>query len=138
MVSLNCRTLAKPAANAISVTGMAVVWSSTLAAWARCARARATGPAPSSAVSCRCTCRALYPSRRARPATPSRSTTPSAIMRIARPTASARACHSAEPGTVSGRQRRQARKPAAWAAAAEGWKRTFSRFGVTAGQLGRQ
>lgn len=58
-VSLNWRTLANPAANAISVTGSSVVWSSTRAVCARCARASATGPAPSSAVSCRCTCRAL-------------------------------------------------------------------------------
>jgi hypothetical protein len=58
-VSLNWRTLAKPDANAISVTGSVVVWSRTRAVWARCARASATGPAPSSAVSCRWTCRAL-------------------------------------------------------------------------------
>jgi hypothetical protein len=39
---------------------------------------------------------------------------------------------------VSGRQRRQARKPAAWAAAAVVKKATFSGLGVRAGQLGRQ
>lgn len=120
IVSLNWRTLANPEANAISVTGSPVVCNSTRAVCARWARARATGPAPSSAVSCRCTCRALYPSRTASPATPSRSTTPSPISRTARPTTSARTFHSAEPGTASGRQRRQARKPAPCAAAAVG------------------
>ncbi|MGC0429438.1 hypothetical protein RKD32_005793 [Streptomyces sp. SAI-195] len=59
MVSLNCRTLANPEAKAISVTGRPVVWSRTRAVCARWARARATGPAPTSAVSCRCTWRAL-------------------------------------------------------------------------------
>ena len=43
-VSLNCRTLAKPAANATSVTGRSVVSSSTRAVCARCARASASGP----------------------------------------------------------------------------------------------
>ena len=130
--------LANPAANAISVTGSAVVCSSTRAVCARWARASATGPAPSSAVSCRCTWRALYPSRRASPPTPSRSTTPSPISRMARPTTSARTFHSADPGTASGRHRRQARNPRACAAAAVGKNRTFCRLGVTAGQLGRQ
>ena len=46
--------------------------------------------------------------------------------------------HSGEPGAASGRQRLQARKPARCAAAAVGRKRTFARFGVIAGQLGRQ
>ena len=41
-------------------------------------------------------------------------------------------------GAASGRQRRQARKPACCAAAAVAKKRTCSRFGVRAGQLGRQ
>lgn len=117
-VSLNWRTLAKPDAKAISVTGRAVVCRRTRAVWARWARARATGPAPTSAVSSRWTWRALYPSRTARPATPSRSTTPSPMSRMARPTASARTFHSADPGTASGRHRRQARNPAPWAAAA--------------------
>ena len=53
-VSLNCRTLAKPAAKATSVTGRSVVSSSTRAVCARCARATAIGPAPTSATSCRC------------------------------------------------------------------------------------
>ena len=39
---------------------------------------------------------------------------------------------------VSGRQRRQGRKPASCAAAADGKNRQFSRFGVRAGQIGRQ
>ena len=42
------------------------------------------------------------------------------------------------PGAVSGRQRRHARNPASSAAAAQGKNRTFSGFGVRAGQIGRQ
>ena len=41
-------------------------------------------------------------------------------------------------GAVSGRQRRQARNPASSAAAAVTTKTMFSRFGVRAGQTGRQ
>ena len=110
--------LAKPAAKAISDSGSAVVSVRIRAVCARCARAMASGPAPSSAVTSRRTWRCSYPSRRARPSTPSRSTTPSAISRIARPTMSARMFHSGEPGEASGRHRLQARKPASWAAAA--------------------
>ena len=60
------------------------------------------------------------------------------VIRIARATRSERASHSGEPGAASGRQRMQARKPAPWAAAAPGKKRTFVRRGVRAGQEGRQ
>ena len=42
------------------------------------------------------------------------------MSRMARATTSARTFHSGEPGVASGRQRRQARKPACWAAAAVG------------------
>lgn len=63
---------------------------------------------------------------------------PSPMSRIARPTTSALAFQSGEPGTASGRQRRHARKPAPCAAAAVGKKETFARLGVIAGQLGRQ
>ena len=45
---------------------------------------------------------------------------------------------TARSGAVSGRQRRQGRKPASCAAAADGKKMTFSGFGVRAGQIGRQ
>ena len=41
-------------------------------------------------------------------------------------------------GAVSGRQRRQGRKPASCAAAADPKYRQFSNFGVRAGQIGRQ
>jgi hypothetical protein len=57
---------------------------------------------------------------------------------MARPTTSARTFQSAEPGTASGRHRRQARNPEPCAAAAVAKNRTLHRFGVTAGQLGRQ
>lgn len=58
-VSLNVRTLAKPAANATSPSGTAVVSISTRAVCARCALASASGPAPSSACTCRWICRTL-------------------------------------------------------------------------------
>ncbi|KON74810.1 hypothetical protein M768_02425 [Cellulosimicrobium cellulans F16] len=61
IVSLNCRTLPKPAANATSARRRSVPVSRARAVWARSARASATGPAPSSATSTRCTCRAEYP-----------------------------------------------------------------------------
>ena len=57
MVALNCLMLAKPAANAISDSGSVVVSVRTRAVWARCARAMARGPAPSSAVTSRRTWR---------------------------------------------------------------------------------
>jgi hypothetical protein len=44
----------------------------------------------------------------------------------------------AKSGAISGRQRRQGRKPASWAAAAEEKNRQFSNLGVRAGQTGRQ
>jgi len=53
IVSLNCRTLANPAANATSAAGNDVVSSRTRAVCARWARARASGPAPTSATSAR-------------------------------------------------------------------------------------
>ena len=46
--------------------------------------------------------------------------------------------HAGVPGDASGRQRRQGRYPASWAAAAQGRKMQFSRRGVRAGQTGRQ
>ena len=48
-VSLNCRMLANPAANATSAIGRSVVSMSSRAVCARWARARASGPTPSSA-----------------------------------------------------------------------------------------
>ena len=82
--------------------------------------------------------RGVYPTWRASPSTPSRSTTPSAISRIARPAAVAATSQSGLPGVASGRQRLQARKPAACAAAALGKNVTFWKPGVRAGQEGRQ
>ena len=59
IVSLNCRTLPKPAANAISARPRSVVSIRIRAVCARCARASASGPAPSSAVSIRCRWRSV-------------------------------------------------------------------------------
>lgn len=117
-VSLNCRTLPNPAAKATSASLRSVVSASRRAVCARWARASASGPAPSSAIRDRSSCRRLYPRRVARPGTPLRSTSPSAISRTARATRSARRSHWGDPGVASGRHRLQARKPAAWAPAA--------------------
>lgn len=58
-VSLKVRMEENPAAKAISAIGSVVVSMSSRAVWARCARASASGPAPSSASSCRSTWRML-------------------------------------------------------------------------------
>ncbi|ARX87519.1 hypothetical protein SMD44_07000 [Streptomyces alboflavus] len=58
-MSLNVRIEEKPAPKAICAMGRAVVSMSSRAVWARWARARASGPAPSSARSCRSTWRVL-------------------------------------------------------------------------------
>ena len=55
-VSLNWRTLAKPAANATCVTGSSVVSRRRRAVCARCARASASAPVPTSAIRTRCSC----------------------------------------------------------------------------------
>ncbi len=47
-------------------------------------------------------------------------------------------CQAGVPGEVSGRQRRQGRKPAASAAAAQAKNAQFSGRGVRAGHTGRQ
>jgi hypothetical protein len=57
---------------------------------------------------------------------------------MARATTSARTSHAGEPGTASGRHRRQARNPAPWAAAAVEKNETLRASGVRAGQEGRQ
>ena len=119
-VASNERRLEKPAAKATSVTGSDVDASSTRAVWARRDRASTCGPAPTRSTRTRCSRRSLKPSRAASPRTPSRSTRPSPIRRIARATASERPSQAGDPGTASGRQRRQARKPASCAAAAVG------------------
>ncbi len=79
--------------------------------------------------------------RRARSAsasTSASSSAPRSISASARETVFDVPRQTARSGEVSGRQRRQGRKPAPCAAAAEGKKRTFSRLGVRAGQIGRQ
>ena len=59
IVSLHCRTLENPAANAMWVTGSSVVSSRIRAVWQRRARATASGPVPTSAVTRRLSCRVL-------------------------------------------------------------------------------
>lgn len=60
------------------------------------------------------------------------------MSRSARDTLATVPSQAGVPGAVSGRQRKQGRKPAASAAAAAGKKRQFSRFGVGAGHTGLQ
>lgn len=80
------------------------------------------------------------PSRPASVSTPASSSSraPSAISARARLTVLALPRQEAKSGAISGRHRRQGRKPASWAAAAEAKKRQFSKRGVRAGQTGRQ
>src|SRR2546427_316883 len=75
----------------------------------------------------------------ARPSTVAASSrNPRSMSRSARETLAAAPCHAGVPGAVSGRQRRQGRKPARSAAAAVGKKTTLrDRAGFT-GQVGRQ
>ena len=84
-VSLNCRTLPKPAPTATCANGSSVDSISVRADCARCALASATGPAPSSPTRMRFSWRSEKWRRAASPPTPSRSTAPSAINRTARP-----------------------------------------------------
>lgn len=137
-VALKDRIDPNPAAYATSASGRSVVCSRTRPVCARRSRASRSGMAPTSASVSRCTCRTESPSRDASPATPSRSTTPSPMSRMARAVTSALASHSGEPGTASGRQRLHARNPSACAAAALAKKSMFSARGVLAGQDGRQ
>ena len=120
IVSLHWRMLAKPAEKATSEMGMSVPTRSIRAVCARCALANARGPAPSSVLSRRVRCLLEYPRRAANPGTPSRSTTPSEIRRIARAAVSPRMSHAGEPGAASGRHRLHARYPASCAAALVG------------------
>ena len=138
-VSLNWRMLANPAAKATSREPQVGRLDEQSG---RCARA-GPGPAPgrrrrprrpaAGAGGARCS-RAGRRARRRPPGRPRRRRSAASPGRRCRPGRSTRA----SPGTASGRQRRQARKPASWAAAAVGKKRTLRRFGVVAGQLGRQ
>jgi len=66
------------------------------------------------------------------------SSAPSAISASARDTVLSVPRQVARSGEVSGRQRRHGRKPASCAAAALGKNAQLARFGVRAGQIGRQ
>ena len=133
MVSLNWRMLPNPAAKATSASGGAVVARSDPRGLRPVARASASGPAPSSARSSRVRCRGRVPEAGGQ-----------AVDALALDDAVGDEPHGArgevvgrsqsgEPGIASGRQRLQARKPAAWAAAAVRWKLTFDSCGVRAG-----
>ena len=137
-VSLNWRTLPNPAAKAISVKSRWVVSMSTRAVWARCARAMASGPAPSSSVISRVDV-ALAVSEALGEAAHAFAVDDAVGDEPHRPGDGVpRASHSGEPGEASGRHRLHARYPRCWAAAAVGKNSTLARLGVIAGQLGRQ
>ena len=68
----------------------------------------------------------------------SESSTPSVMRRRARLTVVEVPFQAGVPGTVSGRQRRQGRKPAATASSADLKYRTFSRLAGGDGQIGLQ
>jgi hypothetical protein len=137
--ALNRRMLVNPAANAMADIGMSVP---SIRAFARCTRrvvATAVGEAPAWRRNRRRRCRAVMPSVSARSSTvPASSRNPRSIRRSARETLAAAPCHAGVPGAVSGRQRKQGRKPARSAAAAVAKKTTLrDRAGFT-GQVGRQ
>ena len=134
------RTLPKPADSATSVIGSCVSWIRCLANSTRRVCATAIGEAPRCCWNSRRNCRPPTPSRSASASTPASlsSSAPSAISFIARDTVLDEPRQKARSGAVSGRQRRQGRKPASCAAAAEAKKRQFSNLGVRAGQIGRQ
>jgi len=135
---LNRFTLENPAASATSPI-VIEVWSIRLRAnWMRRCCATATGVAPRWRSNRRRRWREPTPSRSARSSTPPRSSAPSEMSRSARATVPDVPLQAGVPGAVSGRHRRHGRNPASSAAAAHGKNRTFSRFGVRAGQIGRQ
>jgi hypothetical protein len=135
---LKRRTLPNPAAPAISVIVRAVSVISVLARKSLRVWAIDTGDAPRCRRRSRRRWRSPIPSRAASRSTPSSSSAPSAISRSARAALLDVPRQAGRPGAASGRQRRQGRKPASWAAAALGRKRQCSRRGVRAGQIGRQ
>src|SRR5579863_7819225 len=100
--------------------------------------ATATGVAPKCRKNKRRRWREPMPSRCANASTPPSSNPLSAIKRNARETVVDVPTHAGVPGELSGRQRRQGRKPASAAAAAVGKYRQFFSFAVGAGQIERQ
>ena len=129
-VSWYDRTDRNPAANATSVLGRFVCSSSCFASRARRDRAIASGPVPSSRTNDRWSWREPTASRRARPSTPSSSTTPSAIRPEPPPDQVGPHVPVGESGLDSGRHRRHARNPASSAAAAVAKNRTDRRSGM--------
>ena len=138
IASLKRLTLEKPAASATSDIRSDVSSRSLRAKWTRLVRATATGEAPRCSAKRRLRCRSPTPRRLARTPSGASSATPASICRRARATVVDVPVQAGVPGAVSGRQRRQARKPASSAAAAQRKKRTFRGFGRGAGQPGRQ
>src|SRR5262249_38160255 len=137
--ALKRRMLVNPAANAIAPIGSAVSSTRTLARCTGRVVATAVGDAPAWRTNSRRRCRAVMPSVSARSSTvwPS-SRKPRAMSRSARDTLAAAPCHAGVPGAVSGRQRRQGRKPARSAAAAVGKKTTLRDWAGFTGHVGRQ
>ena len=116
-------TLYKLTTNMVYSMGFAATSLGVAPVWRRNSRSRWRGP---------------MPSRSARSLTDARSSKPSLISRMARPTVERVPLQAGLPGAVSGRQRRQGRKPARSAAAADGKNTTFSDRAGRTGQIGRQ
>ena len=123
---------------AISVIGSRVSWINCLASSTRRLCATAMGEAPRCCWNSRRSCRSPTPTRLARASTDASSSAPISTSASARDTVLEAPRQAPRSGEVSGRQRRQGRKPASCAAAAVGKKTTFSGRGVRAGQIGRQ
>ena len=113
------RTLPKPAAYAMSVSGIVVSSIRRLANCMRKVCAIRTGGAPKCSTNSRQRWRPVTPRRSAKSSTLPVSRAPPSISRRPRATVCEVPSQGVVPGAVSGRQRRQGRKPAASAAYAE-------------------
>src|SRR5882757_2676790 len=138
MPALNRRTQPNPEASATWFIGKFVSSISFLAKCRRRVCATAIGVAPRCFKNKRRRCLDPTPKRSARTSTPPSSSPFSPIKRNARETVFEVPNHAGVPGELSGRHRKQGRKPASAAAAALGKYRTFFSFAVGAGQIERQ
>ena len=132
------RALAKPDAAATSASGRRVSSSSRRAKCTRRVSATSSGEAPTCSANSPRNQRDVTPSRAASVSTDPSSSAPPSISRSARRTSADVPCQAAEPGAVSGLQRRHGRNPAASAAAALAKNEQWRRAGSRAGQTGRQ
>jgi hypothetical protein len=136
--SLNRRRLEKPDARATSMTRRRRSWSSSTARCIRLAVITACGGAPTCFRNSRRRCRSLNPRRTLSCFADVALADPTAIILTARETTRDVSGHVTIGDGASGRQRRQARKPAASAADGAAKKIRLRGFGKGAGHDGRQ